>query len=88
MSEMVERVAKELARVRQAANWGELAEKGREFWRKDARAAIAAMREPTEAMLSPPVAQRSWWEDMTPLTVWQAMIDEALEMRETDDERK
>jgi hypothetical protein len=73
-SEMVEAVAKAIVgRMDTSYSWQEAVEV--------ARAAIAAMREPTEAMevaaedvvLSRPASQKH-----AAATVWQAMIDEAL----------
>lgn len=54
MSEMVERVARSLYENLDAGDhddWGELGESGKEPWLRGARAAIAAMREPTEAVI-------------------------------------
>lgn len=51
---------------------------GTPFWHlyvQDARAAIAAMREPDEAMLS---AASPFADDDGPITVWKTMIDAAL----------
>lgn len=68
MSEMVERVALAISGSDDPVNILEI-------HRHRARAAIAAMREPTVAMLT-----EAWvaalFEDAT--GVWQAMIDEAL----------
>ncbi len=76
MSEMVERVAR-VARamvesrpipeghIRGDVDWS--------FFRALARAAIAAMREPTEAM-----RKAAWNYIGVESTVWQTMIDEAL----------
>ncbi len=71
MSEMVERVARRLAYEN-----GETPD----LWTKHegaARAAIAAMREPTEAMLDKGSLEIAD-EASDALTVFQAMIDEAL----------
>ena len=68
MTEMVERVARALAE-KEGFCWENCAQC---VWIDDARAAIAAMREPTEAMLGPP------W-NYGRLEIWQAMIDEALQ---------
>jgi hypothetical protein len=43
-----------------------------------ARAAIAAMREPTEEMMDPEALRDTEWILNNGLMVWQAMIDEAL----------
>ena len=45
----------------------------RDFWLNQARIALAAMREPTEAMLEAPVAREQDARD-----VWKHMIDAAL----------
>lgn len=92
MTDMVERVAKALAFVRVAAHshttltpddiWRGLDPVNQDLVRFDARAALAAMREPTEAMsVAGGEAQQqsigSWGE---PKVVWRAMIDEARQM--------
>ena len=67
MSEMVERVAMAIAN------------RMNEFPCTDldcARAAIEAMREPTEAMCNS--GDGRYWDDMTPRAMWQFMIDAAL----------
>ncbi len=64
---MVERVARVLAIEADHNNWEEFV--------PDARMAILAMREPTEAMLS--ALPYPGPEDY-PTAIWQAMIDEAL----------
>lgn len=82
---MVERVASELA-AKVGLSFAALASEdvngiyGKEHWRGLARAAIAAMRDPTEAMLdqgwaafSPPLPQIGGQYAM-----WTAMIDAAL----------
>lgn len=71
MSEMIERVAK--------AIWGDLGDwentdgDMKESVRREARRAIAAMREPTEAMMLSPCV---WGEDDK--EAYQAIIDAAL----------
>lgn len=67
MSEMVERVARVLSERHSV----DLA-MGAIVWEDMARAAIEAMREPTEAM------ERKGDESDLSIFVWQAMIDEAL----------
>jgi len=82
-SEMVQAVAKAIGRQ---ISGGEVSlglrhDGSENGWIQAARAAIAAMREPTEAMavagedavLSRPASQKH-----AAATVWQAMIDEAL----------
>jgi len=43
-----------------------------------ARAAIAAMREPTEEMYQGVCALNKRWQDSNSAEIWQAMIDAAL----------
>jgi len=84
MTSMVERVAKELAECR----WDQLgipecdrpewADQTRGFGLKQARAAIAAMREPTEAMEEAALDVRPLMLPDSPREVWEAMIDAAL----------
>ena len=70
MSEMVERVAKALAREYDRDPETDNVGLGTQLSTAMARAAIAAMREPTEAML-----YAGWQEDSS---IWRAMIDAAL----------
>jgi uncharacterized membrane protein (DUF106 family) len=81
MSEMIERVAKAMARHR----WAEFDEEQREAGRELARNAIEAMREPIPAMHDAAYgATSSRFEPMVPdfvrinAKIWRAMIDEAL----------
>lgn len=72
MSEMVERVAKRLYEKIHSSpippNWGMVVGLGgQHVWLDLARAAIEAMREPTEAMRPAQTKE-----------IWQIMIDEAL----------
>lgn len=67
MSEMVERVALAILKSR-SEGYGP---------HTQARAAIEAMREPTEAMARAPTALADW-EDSCAEVVWDAMIDAAL----------
>jgi hypothetical protein len=84
MSEMVERVAKALSIV--DGNHPDACSNDEEeipAWKlyvKDARAAIEAMREPTEAMLNEAVGALDSHNvgSHEANIVWQAMIDEAL----------
>lgn len=76
--EMVERVARALI------NASVLGEDGIADWRRPsdydlmlARAAIAAMREPTQVMVDAPVIVAD--EDWSQRENWQAMIDAALQ---------
>jgi hypothetical protein len=60
-------------------DWGDGQDESRIIHRDDARVAIEAMREPTEAMVD---AAWASWEDVDGskgfVGVWQAMIDAAL----------
>lgn len=91
MSEMVERVARAMAvKDKGDDHWDVMSEDGDGYgyvgkneYREMARAAILAMREPTEGMVQR--AQESYhggmeWglSDVEMAAVWQAMIDEAL----------
>lgn len=76
MSEsMIERVARALAEED-----GDLYEANAVFWKGMARAAIKAMREPTEAMER--AGDIPGWDDAVSIghsaDVWRAMIDAAL----------
>lgn len=76
MSEsMVERVAQAVHRAvyQLSHSWEAATEAEREYYRDKARAAIAAMREPTDAMEWVGYERR-----MTVGEFWTAMIDEAL----------
>lgn len=80
MSEIIERAARAMhdyncLAVPSLGAWDTLPEDYREQYLGRARAAIAAMREPTEAM-----ADAGRWdaEDDGPFPCWRAMIDEAL----------
>lgn len=77
MSEMVERVAAAL-RIQSADESGD--PDGEQYWQRQAHAAIAAMREPTEAMYF--AALRAMPEikpgAQHPVVAWRAMIDTAL----------
>lgn len=75
MIEMVERVAEAIAISGNGGTWDDwYNEDQREFHRKRARAAIEAMREPTESMVE------AGWNAPgdQPQTHWEAMIDAAL----------
>ena len=70
MSDMIERVARALT-----DHWENLEAKQQNYFRQKARTAIAAMREPTEAMCEAADAV----ECNQPECIWQGMIDAALE---------
>lgn len=67
------------------AAWEEMPESWRHETMEFARAAIEAMREPTEAMLNAKYGPENyervsgWLDSLDAETVWQAMIDVALE---------
>jgi len=65
--DMIERVARAIAEQNHGSTWDE--------WIDEARAAIEAMREPTEAMIN---AGDRTDHDVEATMVWRAMIDEAL----------
>jgi hypothetical protein len=72
MTDLVKRVARAIAKAANPMPWDMLDEDAVRSYHLQARAAIAAMREPTEAMIEavPDV--------MTASEAWQAMIDAAL----------
>lgn len=83
MSEMIERVAREmwerhrercLAVVPHLGHWDQECREVREDWRAMARVAIETMREPTHEM----VQSSHGWGLFHHKRRWQAMIDEAL----------
>ena len=86
MTDMVEKVAKELAGHVQGLTWDELpehrkavtprAEWGKHCFRDMARAAIRALMEPTEEMLDVGLAAI---KDNGPTQIWQAMLKAALQ---------
>lgn len=85
-NEMVERVVRALARVRDEIRDKQPADfPGHEIDRMLARAAIEAMREPTEAMCKKAgngyARGRGDWYVDGPADVWRAMIDAALNDR-------
>lgn len=77
MSEMIERVARAICA---ATSPGEPCENQCQACTRDARAAIAAMREPTRAMLRSGFTRRPEFDlgDDTFKRVWQGMVDGAL----------
>ena len=82
MGEMVERVARAIAEAHEE-EWGRLDDLSRDVYRVEARAAIAAMREPTVAMdgAGYDASDLSWKQDpgaVRHIEVWEAMIDAAI----------
>lgn len=82
MSEMVERVAIALMDTTTEPHfpWDDQPEEIKTRWRFAARAAIAAMREPTDAMRCAGLYCGPWRADSTenPKGPWRRMIDAAL----------
>lgn len=58
--------------------WGELTDAERKPFLGSQRAAIAALREPTNAMLHAATMEVPTWDDNASKRKWQAMIDAAL----------
>ena len=85
-SSMVERVARALL----AHEWRDhptppaFETEHREYWMTDARAAIEAMRQPTEAM-EESLPHRNLGDELSPSEIWTTMIAAALtpEMQKT-----
>lgn len=83
-SEMVERVAKAILlpledEKERAVEWASIDYVGRHFLLQQAEAAIAAMREPTEAMIERiPRGCDYPYKNECGKKAWRAMIDEAL----------
>lgn len=78
MSEMVERVAMAIHVTMDAPAWDRTSVLTRDVMRVRARAAIAAMREPTEDMRDALSATGKMWRELNSETVWQTYIDAAL----------
>ena len=85
MSEMVERVARgmHLRRPNSRTKWEDCSDEYRTGTMRDAYAAIEAMREPTEEMITILLLNMNENEDNPNISydakvVWQAMIDAAL----------
>lgn len=73
--DMVERVARALLTKR--TRWEDFDVMEQEWAKGIAREMIAAMREPTEAMMQD-VTRGDWWDNCGPDDIWRAMIDNAL----------
>lgn len=87
MSEMIERVARAIHRTEgpwSDVPWDDLPESAKSASRRQARAAIEAMREPTLDMIhcSPVTADNFVPYPETCAVTWRAMIDEALTERD------
>lgn len=81
MTDMIERVARAIVDTWAAGavgveggGWDAQDDFGKDAARKCARAAIAAMREPTDEM-----KQAGFWDGNATLSTYRAMIDAALE---------
>ena len=74
MNEMVKRVALAICKRR----FGSTGKHMWQEWTTEAEAAIAAMREPTEAMLDAAYNPESFGEDYYAKGIYRAMIDAAL----------
>jgi len=72
MTDMIERVARA---IRFFDDWPTLSETAKAIYREQARFAIEAMREPTEAMEK---AGNAPWRDADAEMCWRLMIDAAL----------
>lgn len=82
-SEMVEKVARALCQRWEGTDegpkkWEEQSEIGKQIWKGMARAALKAMREPTEDMFEEGRKQQQSWL-ANAATIYTAMIDKALE---------
>ena len=76
---MVERVARAIyAKADPSGKWEARSEMGKGHYIAMARAAIAAMREPTEGMVHAMTALAPTWDDETSRRKWSAAIDAAL----------
>ena len=88
MSEMVDRLAKALLLFNTSGDYAEkfpdggwsvlLSDKGRDYWRSQARGAINALREPTEEMKFVGSNNDMGISSEDIKISWQLMIDEAL----------
>lgn len=84
MESMIERVARAIAgKLDDNTPWKECGQGFRETCILLARAAIEAMREPTEAMLDAySLTSMSWNDEAVAKSVWYPMIDAALKEHE------
>lgn len=83
MSEMIDRVARALCDVQATSAWRRLEESGgsiptRDDFREAARAAIEAMREPTEAMREEAILMCGEWHGDAVISVFPDIIAAAL----------
>lgn len=81
MNEMVERVARALWALEENTDcheWEPLSEFRKDATREKARAAISAMREPTDEMVDAALHATHPLHGIDPASRWHAMIDAAL----------
>lgn len=77
MNEMIVRVARAIFQnERKDGDWHSLNKNGQDYYCECAKAAIAAMREPTEEMLF--AGDDQLQEMMSAIITWEKMIDAAL----------
>lgn len=79
MSEMIERVARALRGDEWGSDdWDSATAEDQEYWRRGARVAIKAMRNPTHEQYEALSATGKMWKELNSETVWQTYIDAAL----------
>ena len=76
--EMIERMAKDIAAEDGYNSWETAHEKTVKYYSDLARAAIKAMREPTQAQYDALCATNKIWSELDSLTVWQIYIDAVI----------
>ena len=78
MTDKIEQVARAIQKEHSSVEWRTLNDFAKDAWHRDARAAIEAMREPTEEMAQAgyQVAHGTYSDEGE--IVWRAMIDAAL----------
>jgi len=84
MTDMIDKIARAMhasvnGHVIPPPTWDNQSEQSQNYWRIGARAAIAAMREPTEEQYEALSATGKMWRELDSKTVWQTYIDAALE---------
>lgn len=82
MSEMIERVARGIFASQEWPEFHPAYEVSSEIFEIAARAAIEAMREPTQAMLQEGASGSGEDSEATALGAWETMIDAALQEKE------
>ena len=76
---MIERVARAMFACDHDEPWEQGEDLTRRIYLNNARAAIEAMREPSDAMLQAATMEVPTWDDAASKRKWQAMITAALE---------